>query len=373
MRPLTILHTEASKGWGGQEIRIINECLGMMRRGHRVLIACQPRSVLSKRAAENRIDTVILRMGGALDIRAMRVLRNLIQDRGIDIVNTHSSKDSWCAGFAAKFCGNVKIIRTRHIDAPVKKAHTSVLLYKTLPDAVVAIGENVREHVIDVAGVSPDRVVSIPTGIDTTVFNPDAVDPMAFRKELGLSADTPLVGTVGMLRSEKGHKHLIDAAAVVVREMPDACFVIVGDVAFSSNMPQILSERITSLGLDDNVKMMGYRTDIPQVLAALNVFALPSLREAFGQVATQAMAMERPVVGTAVGGIPEQIINGRTGILVEKANADQLAQGILTLVKNPETASQMGKNGRRLVEQRFSLDAMLDATEHLYDRLLSEA
>jgi glycosyltransferase involved in cell wall biosynthesis len=138
-------------------------------------------------------------------------------------------------------------------------------------------------------------------------------------------------------------------------------------------MPQILSERITSLGLDDNVKMMGYRTDIPQVLAALNVFALPSLREAFGQVATQAMAMERPVVGTAVGGIPEQVINGRTGILVEKANADQLAQGILTLVKNPETASEMGKNGRRLVEQRFSLDAMLDTTEHLYDLLLSEA
>lgn len=370
MRPLTILHTESSTGWGGQEIRIINESLGMIKRGHRVLIACQPRSVISRRAADNGIETVILRMGGALDIRAMRILRSLIHDRSIDIIDTHSSKDSWCAGLAAKFCGDAKVIRTRHIDAQIKKAHTSVLLYKTLPDAVVAIGESVRHHIIDVAGVSPDKIVSIPTGIDTAIFDPDTVDPMVFRDELGLAPDTPLVGTVGMLRSEKGHKYLIDAAAIVVAEIPDARFVIVGDVAFASTMPQMLAEKITSLGLDRNVRMLGYRTDIPQVMAGLNVFALPSLREAFGQVATQALAMRKPVVGTAVGGIPEQVINGQTGLIVEKANPEQLAQGILTLLKNPDTAAQMGANGRRLVEERFSLRATLDATEHLYARLL---
>lgn len=368
----TILHTESSTGWGGQEIRIITESVGMMKRGHRVLIVCRPGSVIARRAREQGIETFVMSLGGAFDIAGIRRLRAFLRRHRVDIINTHSSKDSWCAGFAAKFAGTAKVIRTRHLSIPIKKSFESRLLYGSLPDAVVTTGESLRRHIVDRVDLDPDRVVSIPTGIDLARFNPDEIDGSGVRAEFGADDTTPLIGTVGMLRHMKGHVYLIEAAAEVLKEYPKAKFVIVGDVAFASTMKERLATRAAELGVTDRLIMAGYRNDIPEVMASLDVFVLPSINhEGVPQVVTQAMAMRRPVVATDVGAVSEQVTNGRTGVLVEKANAQQLTQGILTLLKNPDTAAVMGENGRRLVEERFSLDSMLDSTQRLYDRLLS--
>lgn len=373
MRPLVILHTESSSVWGGQEIRIITEAQGMIRRGHRVLLACRPGSPIARAAREQGIETFIMSLNGAFDIAGIRRLRVFLRRHKVDIVNTHSSKDSWCGGFAARFSGGVKVIRTRHLSIPIKKSFESRLLYGSLPDAVVTSGESLRRHVIERVDLDPDRVTSIPTGIDLSRFDPSSVDGNRVRTEFGAGDTSPLIGTVGMPRHMKGHVYLVEAAAEVLREFPQARLVLVGDVATASTIKQRLAARAADLGISDRLTIAGYREDIPEVMAALDVFVLPSVSyEGVPQVVGQAMAMRRPVVATDVGGVKEQVINGQTGILVEKANSGQLAQGILTLLKNPDTAARMGDNGRRLIEEHYSLDAMLDATERLYGRLLTQ-
>ncbi len=374
MRPLVILHTESSTGWSGQEIRIITEALGMIRRGHRVLIACRPGSAIAKQAREQGIDTFIMSLGGAFDIAGIRRLRSFLRRHNVNIVNTHSSKDSWCGGFAAKFSESVKVIRTRHLSIPIKKSFESRLLYGSLPDVVVTTGESLRRHIIDRVELDPDRVVSIPTGVDLERFDPQRVDGDSLRAEFGATDMTPLIGTVGVLRHMKGHIYLVEAAAEVLKEFPQAKFVLVGDTASAPAMKERLAARIADLGISDRFIMTGYRRDIPEIMAALDVFALPSIGyEGVSQVVNQAMAMRRPVVAADVGGVREQVISGETGLLVEKANSHQLAQGILTLLKNPDASAHMGDNGRRLVEERYGLDRMLDATERLYRELLTPA
>ncbi len=373
MRPLVILHTESSTGWGGQEIRIITESVGMMKRGHRVLIACRPGAKIARRAREQGIETFIMSLGGAFDIVGIRRMRSFLRRHNVDIVNTHSSKDSWCGGFAAKFSGTVKVIRTRHLSIPVKRSFESRLLYGSLPDAVVTTGESLRQHIIERVDLDPDRAVSIPTGIDLVRFDPDVVSGDGFRAECRAQDTTPLIGCVGMLRHMKGHIYLVESAVEVLQEYPQARFVLVGDIPSASTLKERLSSRAAELGITDRFYMAGYRDDIPQVMAGLDVFVLPSISyEGVPQAINQAMAMRRPVVATDVGAVSEQVINGQTGILVEKADGHQLAQGILTLLKNPDAAARMGDNGRRLVEERFSLEGMLDATEQLYGRLMAE-
>lgn len=372
MRKYTILHTESSTGWGGQEIRILSESAGMVSRGHRVLLACQPDSTIAKCAGKYGIETFVLRMNGAFDIMAIKRLRAIIQRERVTIVNTHSSKDSWCAGLAAKLTGNTKVVRTRHLSIPIKPGFASRLLYRIIPDAVVTTGEAIRELVIEKAEVPPDRVVSIPTGIDLEQFDPSRVDGELFRKELGLAEGTPLIGTVGMLRRMKGLQYFILAAARIQSHLPETRFVIVGDTPGPSPVKDELARLIRELGMSDKVTIAGYREDIPNIMAGMDVFVLASTRdEGIPQVITQALAMQKPVVATDVGGVREQIIHGKTGFLVERANADELANAVLSILKDPSQSMEMGKNGRQLVSERFSMKSMLDATEALYARILS--
>jgi len=352
-------------------MRIIAEAAGMIERGHRVVLACQPGARILEHARDRGIETFAVRMGGAFDILGIRRVRALIGKQAVSIVNTHSSRDSWCAGLAARLLSGVKIIRTRHLGVPIKPGFDSRLLYHIIPDVVVTAGEALRKHVIEQTGASPESVLSIPTGIDLQVFDPSRADGDGFRAGLGLSAETPLIGTAGMLRGKKGHSYFLEAAEGVLRQIPEAKFVIVGDIAFESPIKRLLSEHIARLGIEGSVIMPGYRSDMPGVMAAMDVFVLPSLAEGVSQVVNQALAMKRPVVATNVGGLPEQIIDGVTGILVEKANSEQIRDAVLALLSNPDDARRMGENGRKLVEEKYSLEGMLDATEALYRRLLA--
>jgi glycosyltransferase involved in cell wall biosynthesis len=202
-------------------------------------------------------------------------------------------------------------------------------------------------------------------------FSSEASDRSKLRNELGIADGVPLIGTVGMLRRMKGHEYFLCAAAKVAGQRPDARFVIVGDTAFNSNIKAVLTAQMADLGITDKVTMIGYRDDIPDVMAGLDVFVLASImHEGVPQVVSQALAMERPVVATDVGSIREQVVNGETGLLVEKESVEPLASAILSLLNDSEFAAHLGKAGRGLVCKKFSMESMLDSTERLYADLI---
>lgn len=359
---LTILHTESAKRWGGQERRTFAEAREFKKRGHRVILVVQPGSALGKQAKEAGIEVKEIRMRNKDIPKAFLRLFFLLRRERVDIVNTHSSKDSWIASFAARLAHRPILIRTRHVSIPIRN-HPFNIVYR-LPHKIITCGEKIRERMIKVNRLPKDKIVSIPSGVDLDRFNPDRVKGN-IRKELGIERDTPLVGSISIIRTEKGYPYFLEAVHEILKVKPETKFLIVGHEPKGDTLAQEVRKR----GLEDKVIMPGLREDIPQVLATLDVFVLSSLREGVPQGVAQALAMEKPVAATDVGGVPELIKNNQTGLLVPPANSKALARAILELLEDRKKASELGKNGRRLVEEQSSQKTMIERIEDLYREL----
>jgi glycosyltransferase involved in cell wall biosynthesis len=359
---LTILHTEASPGWGGQEIRILAEASAFAKRGFRVLIACQPGSQLGLEAQRRGLSIRPLAMPRAFDPWACWRLRQLMRREGVDLVHTHSSIDAWLAGFAAKSL-HLPVVRSRHVSIVVKRRRNFV--YNALCDRIISSGEAIRQVLIT-AGVDPDKIVPIPAGVDVTQFHP-AVSAAAVRQEFGMSA--PVIGTVAMFRHSKGHHVLWQAVPEILRSEPRAVFLWVGDGVGRSSLQQ----DITTARLQERVHLAGFREDVAGCLAAMDIVVLPSIKsDGVPQVILQALAMHKPVVASAVGGIPEVIQHQRTGVLVPPNNPQALAEAVVWVLNNPQSAADWARAGGQLIDTHYALEHMIDRTAAVYTAVLVE-
>jgi glycosyltransferase involved in cell wall biosynthesis len=362
---LRILHTESSIGFGGQEIRILIEAKELRKKGYNVEIACQPNSWIEKFAKELHIQIYNIGMRNKYDIVAIINFIRLMKRIRPDIVNTHSLIDSYLASIAARILGNIKIIRTRHLTIPTN----SKLIYR-LPHKIITAGEAIRKDIINRNKIHPEKVICIPTGVDIERFNPGLYDGKKIRREFDISQDEYLVGMLAFIRKMKGYPVFIEAASKVLRSIPNVKFLIVGgDV---ENKESELKNHIKKLGIESSFIFTGFRRDIPEILSAIDVSVLSSLeKECIPQAISHSLAMEKPVVATDIGNISDLVKNGITGILVPPGNIDALATGILTLLSAPEMRKRMGKAGRQLIEEKFTLNQMIDKTEKVYAELLS--
>ncbi|GAA5167297.1 glycosyltransferase family 4 protein [Viridibacterium curvum] len=358
-RPLHIVHTESSCGWGGQEIRILEESRGLIARGHRVTIVAPEVSNIFKRASEWGVPAVALpllkkRPGPLLALR--RWLRANAGD--IDVINTHSSTDSWLAALARVGLG-LPIVRTRHISAPVTASRANRWLYAKAAAHVVTTGEQLRRELVDNLGVSEARSTSIPTGIDTTRFVPG--DKLAARAALELDANAFWVGIVATLRSWKGHAYLLEALANI--NDPQLKLAIVGDGPQRDN----LRAKVAELGLESRVHFAGEQKNVPTWLQAFDAFALPSYaNEGVSQAVMQAMSAGLPIITTAVGSMRDIIIEGQTGILVTPKDSTALAQAVRQLREQPELAAQLGAGAHAFAIEHCGLPRMLDRMERVF-------
>ena len=354
-----VVHTEASIGFGGQELRIIAETCWLVAHDWQACIIAQPGSRLATEARAAGLAVTELAMRQATDLRALVAIRRLLVARRARLVHTHSSVDSWVAGLAARSLG-LPVVRSRHVTIAVPRRRA--LVYR-LAHRVLTSAERAKTILVE-AGVDAAKIVSVPPGVDTTRFHGDVAGKRV-RAELGLVG--PVAGLVANIRGSKGHDVLLDAVREVLAEIPEARFLIVGDgVGFDD-----VRARVSALGLQRSVIMTGFRRDIPEVMAALDLLVLPSIRsEATSQVILQALAVGTPVVATAIGGSPEVIRHGETGVLVAPGDVRALATAIIATFRDPERACGMARAGQAFVQTRFSIDAQMATTTAVYRELL---
>lgn len=364
---VTIFHTEASLGWGGQEIRILNESLGMKERGYRVFIIAQKDSMLFERARKAGLDAIPLSFRKKDYPRTFLSLLRLIKELRPAFLITHSSRDSWLGGLVSRISRfRPFVIRTRHISTLTSTGVATSILYGCLPDRVVTTAEAIRAQLIERNKVAPERIISIPTGVDFSLYDPSRAH-RDIREQMSLPAGTPLVGMVSVLRSWKGHEFFIAAAKLVSARMPGARFIIAGDGPRKDAIKKLIDEN----GLVGTVLMLGHRDDVPDVLASLDVLVQPSYaNEGVPQSILQAMAMAVPVVASDLPPFREVVRDSETGFLVPSRDPAALAEKMEALLKAPSLRDRFGKQGRALALKRFSRERMLDATEELYEEVL---
>lgn len=366
--PLSILHTEASMGWGGQEIRVFSEVSWLRGRGHAVGLVVPPGSLLGERAEKAGIPVAWISMPRALVPFAVLQIAARLRREHAQVLVTHSSMDAWTAGIAARLVG-VPVVRMRHLSVPVRSNPVSGAVYTVLCDRIVTTGEAIRTLLIHHLRVPPEKVVSIPTGVDLEAFDPSRPDPMRFREELGLNADTPLLGMVAVLRSWKGHRVFLQALRRIRETRPNVHAVLVGEGPFRS----VIEDAIQAYGLGHHVWLLGHREDVGDVLRALDVVVSASTAaEGVPQALLQALAMCRPVVASDAGGVGEVIRLGETGWLVPSGDPEALARAIVEALTDRTRAARMGVLGRKVVEAEYSLNRMGERMEQLYGAVVAE-
>jgi glycosyltransferase involved in cell wall biosynthesis len=292
-------------------------------------------------------------------------IKKFIEKENVDIVNTHSSKDSWLALPAARIAVNKPLVlRTRHLSTKIRGGLLNKFLYNQLPHFIITTGETIRKQMIDVNGFDGDRILSIPTGVDTGIFDPEPAHS-DIRGELNLEPLTPLIGAVSVIRSWKGLDYLVKAVQQVLKEMPQARLVIAGEGPHRNTLEKTIKET----GVEDKVYLLGQREDIVNILSSIDVLVHPSYaNEGVPQTILQAMAMKRPVIATGIPPLKEAIIEGETGILVPIKNPEAIAGGIIKLLRDKEMSGRFGGNGRKLVVSSYTFNGMLDKLESLYSR-----
>ena len=281
----------------------------------------------------------------------------------MDVLNTHSSLDSWVGGLAWQTLRRGPLwVRTRHLSTPVKNAWPTRWLYLT-PAAIITTGQSTKELLRQRLKIPARRIFSIPTGVSPADFRPREKDRDLLRR--GEVPDGAFVfGSVAVLRSWKGHLYLLEAFQNLLQQGAQAFLLIVGDGPYRG----VIEEKIAQLGIQSRVRLLGYQEEVAGWFALMDAVVLASYaNEGVPQSTLQAMAMAKPVVGTAVGGIPEVVVEGETGLLAPPRDAPALARAMARLLADPAYGRELGRRGRELVLARFSLEEMAAQVEAVYE------
>src|SRR5262245_21902935 len=329
----------------------------MLARGHEVCIVAPPESRIFAETRRRGIparSAPIARKG----LRGLWALRRILSEKWADVVNSHSSTDSWLAAIALlTLPGPPALVRTRHVSAPIPGHVLNRWLYCRATAHVVTTGERLREQVMRETGLDAACVSSVPTGIDLGRYVPG--DRAAARARLGLPAAAFIVGIVATLRSWKGHRYLVDAVAGI----RDATRVMVGDGPGADN----LRAQVKALGIEARVRMPGNQDDVVPWLQSFDVFALPSYaNEGVPQAIMQAMACGVPVVSTPVGSIDELVRQGETGLVIQPQDAAALRAALERLKDDPALGTSLAQRAREHVRAHFALGTMLERMEAVF-------
>jgi glycosyltransferase involved in cell wall biosynthesis len=362
---IKVLHTEWSDGWGGQEIRIINEMIAVREKGIEVFLACRENSVIKQKALENKIKVFTLPFRGNLDFSTLFSLIKIIKEYKINIINTHSGKDTWVGGMAAKLSG-IKFIRTRHLSNKINTSRFNFI--NEIADYIITTGESVKEDMIKNNRINPLKIISIPTGIDVELFNPVNYDKMNSREFFNLDKDCIFIGIVAVLRSFKRHDRFVNIAEKILNRYPDKKikFLIAGDGPKKEKiLRQIQKEK-----LNDKILMLGHIDDVPKLLSTLDIFLLTSdSKEGVPQSVMQAMLMNKSVVSTNVGSTKD-LLNGNNLFLVDKNDENEMFNACDKLINDSELRSTYSRNSREYISENFSKKVMTEKVIKIYKGLI---
>jgi glycosyltransferase involved in cell wall biosynthesis len=350
---LSLFHIDAGKEWRGgqrQSLFLVRE-LGKM--GYRVEFVVQPGSPLEKKALEAGVPVLPLRMRSELDLPAIFRLARQMKKRNCRLVHFHEAHGLAVGASAARRAGVPLRFISRRVDFPLR----SRAKYTRDVDAIIAISEGVRQVLLD-SGVPGSLITVIPSGIDFSPFEPAGSGDF-LRREFGFAPDDYLVGIVA---------YLIEASKIVRDQAPKVKLIVVG----TGSLRLELDKQARDLGVEDIVFFLGFRDDVPRILASLDLFVLSSHHEGMGSSLLDAMASRLPVVATRAGGIPEVVMDRETGLLVPTRDPAALAQAILELYRDRDLAARLAGRGLEVVHRKYSAEAMAVRVVELYDRFAAK-
>ena len=362
---LTVLHINAGEVWSGIEQRIFSISRLLNSKQFKIILAVSPSSSLYKKAGSYNIPLLSLKISKwKFNPVAIWKLSRFLKTHKVDILHTHRSSDHWIGVLAVRLFGlssQCKIIRTRHNFTKIRNNYINNKLYKESTDRIIAVAEVIKRRLIDENNISENKIITIHSSIDTEKFK-GVFDEKAIRKEFRIAPDTIVLGMIGRLRKHKDYPNMFAALKIIIEKFKNIKLLIVGDGILELQ----LKNMVQKMELSNHVIFAGKREDILEILSGIDIFALSSSVEGSPAVIKEALIMEKPVISTNAGGIPEIIQNGITGVLVSSHNPEALAEAVLNIINNRDKALEMARKGKQVIINEFSETRLAELTAEVY-------
>jgi len=375
-----ILYVIENIEFGGGE-RVFSQIIrGLDKERFGVFVASNPGGIFEKKLTEVGIKINPVRMTNRYNLGIISRLKKIIKTKNVRIVHSQGGRADFFARIAARI-SNVPIIISS-MAMLVEGYDVSILrkgLYVSIDrwterwvNKFTVLSEAMRRSLIERHKIPPENIVKIYNGIEIEEYNPDLKElrnkKLESKRALGLKNDVPVIGAIGRLVWQKGFEYLIRAAPGVLKKCPEARFLIVGEGPLKNKLI-LTSEK---LNVADRIIFTGFRSDIKEILASIDVLAMPSLLEGLPMVLLEAMAMAKPIVATRIDGVIEVLENSKTGLLVPAKNSHALAEAIVGILNDKAKANFFGQNAREAAKEKFSVKKMVEQIELAYEKLLHE-
>jgi len=363
---LRILHTIPGRNWGGMEHRTIEQVRWLKANGHGVWLAAPADGESHRRAAAAGLPVLDFDFDRPWRPGTIRALRKLVIEHGIEVIDSHVTRDAKAAAACLDLCA---VVRSRHVNQPLKPSPIRRLQWRRGADHIITVAECTRVDLVKIGLADPHRSTSIGGWADERFF--DLPDPVAtrarLRSELGLPEAAFAWVCVGMIRPDKGQDHLIAALTLLKQRGLEPRLAIIGSATTEcAGFEAGLYRQVAESGLSGQVVFTGYRDDVSELMQMGDAVVIPSLTEAQPRVAVQAFAVGKPVVACAVGGVPEIVFDGETGLLVPSANPAALAESMARIMTEPDTTAALASQARRLAERDMRFDHRMAQTLATY-------
>jgi len=370
---MKILYSCLSKSWGGMEMVTLTGIKQLLKRNHKVELLCADESRIQLEA--NNLGIIIhpIKTEKVLDPFSVIKVASVIKLGCYDVIHSHASKDLWFIVPALQILKNkISLVFTKHVGSYIiKKDFLHNKIYSRV-DLAIAISSVIKINLIETTTLTEDKIKIIFNGVDLEKFNPENADRNKLRKELNIAENEILIGMTGRFSRGKGHEEFLFAAKQLIKIFSHLTFVIVGEASHGEDE---YASSIKNLALNYNLKnvyFLGFRSDIPDVLAATDIFVFPSHAESFGIALIEAMAMFKPSVCSNSQGVLDIAVNNETSYLFKVKDGNDLNEKLKQLILDPGKRNTFGDNARKRVSGFFDLEKVTDQIINVYSKLIED-
>ena len=360
---ITSVHIDTARTWRGGQNQVLQLVTGLGSLGHPTWLVAHAGGGLKRRAQEG-LRFVGFAPRSEFDVQAAWQLGKVLADVKPDVIHAHDPMAVALTAMALQMpvapSPAPKVVAARRVDFHLKRHAFSKWKYRHV-DLFIAASRTIAA-ILETDGITADRIIVVHDGVNIGVI--DKQEPVDARATFWLPHGAPIIGNIAALAPHKGQRHLVAAAARVVRDVPDARFLIVGE----GELQETLEKQIKTLALERHVMLTGFRPDAIGLMKSMDLVAMSSVTEGLGSAVLEAMACGRAIVSTRAGGLPEVVADGETGLLVPPHDEPALAAALVTLLRDAARRNAMGAAGRARVVDEFSVERMVRDTVAAYER-----
>ncbi|MGH1460816.1 MAG: glycosyltransferase family 4 protein [Neptuniibacter sp.] len=356
---MRLAHFETSMNWGGQELRIIEQMEWLLEHDHPCWLIARPGSAILKEAERRDLPRFELNVRGSVHPKTLSGLMAFLKKNQIEILDCHGSRDA-TYGLFVKYLSKTKVIRSRHVTTPIKRGALRDLVWRKGSHGIITTAQAINNKIVEQGLSNAEKIYAALPGVDEERFSPK-IDSSELRSKYGIPPDALVIANIGMIRPDKGQEYFVEACAKLMQQHSNVYAIQMGEATKETQKyKQRVLDKLEQSGLSDRIKFLGYHHDIERFIAMADIVAVCSTQvEAQTRLVSQAFLMQKNVVASDIGGLPEMIQHEQTGLLVQPGESEAVHQALYRLISNGSEAEELKNNAYGYALEHFTFDKMM--------------